>query len=617
MVQLCFVLDLRTLAPPLLGDLKQSLLQLANFYAISNSSLSSRKSDTLSDKIGLCYVVKNRLSSSDELMIAYRPVGNFNLRDFHHAVNNLPSDAFLPDIDTVSDVMISDVLSERVLYSWQGKDIERKVIVITSILPEDVNFVMQKSLTDAADRCVSVDFAVFQPKSSHLIDSRENINNFRRSISHLDNCSVQTYITDFRSFNGLVKRWLQVLKDDMDKPLLARLIFKDDLLDSVNHIFCNLLPPVNPITNSISQCQTCRCHGIPLDDAGKKLNMFSCSVTGSNLETCDVNENSVCLGGKTILFLPSFHNSLKLLPIYSPINVTVTERINLASLDEVFQGLSSILHSMDQGLICSSNCDLETMTEAPYHCYYILQPSDNGPMLMRRIAGAEEVKQSPDYPLIDPSVNKDVENSVQACLLKIDLTDYDPLLHERGFHQKLNVLVKESLKLGSVFPKMDGAFSELSSTRQPSSEVIGRAESATNVIGVDEGTLSMDITDQDDRTMAYITEEWKQLVVSEEPKLYSPSCIPKAKLDQSSISPRNGIRQLDKETSRILERLEVPRPSKGKKASPVSNESCMKNIAVPTKKPLIPFLPTQNTEQVIVGSQLMKPNFQRQKRKQR
>jgi len=42
--------------------------------------------------------------------------------------------------------MISDVLSERVLYSWQGKDIERKVIVLTSILPEDVNSVMQKSL---------------------------------------------------------------------------------------------------------------------------------------------------------------------------------------------------------------------------------------------------------------------------------------------------------------------------------------------------------------------------------------------------------------------------------------------------------------------------------------
>ncbi|XP_058731894.1 uncharacterized protein LOC131603557 [Vicia villosa] len=650
MVQLCFVLDLRSLAPPLLGDLKQSLLQLANFYAISSSSSSARKSATLSDRIGLCYVVRNRLTSSDELMIAYRPVGNFNLRDFHHAVNSLPSDAFLFDMDNVSDVMISDVLSERVLYSWQGKNIERKVIVITSILPEDVDSVMQKSLMDAADKCVSVDFAVFQPKSSHLIDSRENINNFRRCISHLDNCSVQTYIADFRSFNGLVKRWLQLLKDDMDKPLLARLIFKDKLLDSVNHIFCNLLPPVNPITNGFSQCQTCRCHGIPLGDAEKKLNMFSCPVTGSNLETSDVNENSVRVGEKTILFLPSFHNSLKLLPVCSPINVTVNERINLASLDEglimgasfvvtespyhlietnsddtdqsdtnaqLFQGLSSVLHSMDQGLICSSNCDLETMTEAPYHCYYILQPSDNGPMLMRRLAGAEEVKQAPDNRLIDPSVNKGVENSVQACLLKIDVTVYDPLLHERGFHQKLNVLVKESLQLGSVFPKKDGAFCELSSSQQPLSEVNGRAQSANNVVIVDYETLSTDIADQDDRTMACITEEWKQLVVSEEPKLHSPSCMPKAKLDQSSIAPRNGNRQLDKETSRILERLEVPRPLKGKKASPVLNESCVKNKTVPTKKPLIPFQPTQNTEQVIVGSQLLKPNFQRQKRKQR
>ncbi|XP_058755330.1 uncharacterized protein LOC131628512 [Vicia villosa] len=61
-------------------------------------------------------------------MIAYRPMEIFNLRDFHHAVKRLPSDAFLFDMDNVSDVTISDVLSERVLYSWQGKDIKRKVI---------------------------------------------------------------------------------------------------------------------------------------------------------------------------------------------------------------------------------------------------------------------------------------------------------------------------------------------------------------------------------------------------------------------------------------------------------------------------------------------------------
>ncbi|KAK7318362.1 hypothetical protein RJT34_03061 [Clitoria ternatea] len=651
MVQLCFFLDLRSLAPPLLRDLKQSLLQLANFYAISSSSSSfGRKSTTLGDKIGLCYVFRNRLSSSDELVIAYNPIGNFNLRDFHHSVSNLPSDAFLSDIDNISDLMISNVLSERVLYSWQGKDIERKVIVITSTLPQDVNSIEQKSLMDAADKCVSVDFAVFQQKSSHLTDTRENINSFRRCISHFDNCSVQTYIPDFRVFHSLVKRWMQVLNDDVEEPLLARLIFKDDLFDSVNHIFCNLFAPVNPITNSFSQCQTCRCHGIPLEDADKNSNRLFCRVTGCNLETCDVIENAVRVGEKTILFLPSFYNFPKPLQSTSPINMSVTERINLASLDEgliigasfvvipssyhviettlddadqsdvnakLFQGLSSVLHSMDQGLVCSSSCDLETMAEAPYHCYYILQPSASGPMLMRRLAGAEEVLRVPNNRLVDSSVNKEIEDSVQACLLKIDLADYDPLLHERGIHQKLNSLVKESLQFGSVCSKLEGEFSEISSSQQPTLEGIGKAEPTTGVTVMNKETLSIDIMDQDDKTMACITEEWKQLVVNEDPKLHPPSCMPKAKLGQSSVSPRDCKKQIEMETSRILERLEVPRPLKEKTTSPVSNESCMKITSVLTKKPLIPFQPTQGPEQVFVGSQLLKPNFQRQKRKQR
>lgn len=35
----------------------------------------------------------------DQLKVAYSPRGNFNLRDFHHAVNNLPTDAFSPEFD--------------------------------------------------------------------------------------------------------------------------------------------------------------------------------------------------------------------------------------------------------------------------------------------------------------------------------------------------------------------------------------------------------------------------------------------------------------------------------------------------------------------------------------
>ncbi|OIW00223.1 hypothetical protein TanjilG_27474 [Lupinus angustifolius] len=561
MVQVCFVLDLRSLAPPLLRDLKKSLFQLANFYAVSTSTLSDGKSAALADKIGLCYIFKNRLSSSDELKIAYTPTASFNLRDFHHAVNNLPSDAFLPHTDNSSDAMISNVLSDQVLYSWQGKDIEKRVIFITSNLPEDVDSIMTKTL--------------------------------------------------------------MVLKDDMEEPLLARFTLKDNLLDSVDHIFCNLFALVNPITNSFSHCQTCRCHGMPLRDVDKNFNRVSCPATGCNLEARDVIENSVRLEEKTVLFLSSAHKSLKPLKVASPIDMTVTARINLASLDEgLIMGAPFIVIPSPNHVIQSTSDDVDqsdvnsqqTIAKALYRCYYILQSSDNGPMLLKRLAGAE-VLRVPDNHLVDSSVSKEIENSVQACLLKIDLTDYDPLLHECGFHQKINSLVKESLQLGSISPKLNTEFSELSPSPKPSPKVIRKARSATDVIVVDEETMPLNITDQDEKTMACITEEWKQLVVNEDHKINSPSSMSKPNLTLSIVSPRNENRQVDRETSKILERLEVPRSLKAKAASPVFNESCMKNTSLPTKKPLIPFQATQGTEQSSLGSQLIKPSFHRQRRK--
>lgn len=97
MVLVCFLLDLRSLSPPLLRDIKQSLLQMANFYTISSNW--RNKLDSLRDRIGLCYVIKNRISSSDELKVAYGPRGDYSLRDFHHAVNSLPTDSFSPVIN--------------------------------------------------------------------------------------------------------------------------------------------------------------------------------------------------------------------------------------------------------------------------------------------------------------------------------------------------------------------------------------------------------------------------------------------------------------------------------------------------------------------------------------
>ena len=168
-----------------------------------------------------------------------------------------------------------------------------------------------------------------------------------------------------------------------------------------------------------------------------------------------------------------------------------------------------------------------------------------------------------------------------------------------------------------IVPKQGSSFPEQSSSQQPFLEVIGigQAESAIGVKIENEEAQRGDLTAQEDRSIASITEEWEQLIVNEDTKMYSPSCMPKAKLDQSRVSSLpDGSKQLDRETTKILERLEVPRPLKTMVVSPISTGSCVTNVRAPTKKPLIPFHPTPATEQVI-GSQLMKPNFHRQKRK--
>ncbi|KAM3001863.1 hypothetical protein FF2_038099 [Malus domestica] len=653
MVELCFVLDLRSLPPPFLRDLKQSLLQLANLYAISSPAPWGR-SESLRDRIGLCYVFQNPISLSDEMKIIYTPSpsGNFNLRDFHHAVNNLPAHGFWPQIDDLG-VKLSSVLNDQVLYHWGGKDIMRKVIVITSCLPRDVDFVMLKTLTAAAEKCVSVDFVLFEQRSSHLSNTKENFNNFQTCISDLDNCSFQAYLPDVKVLHGLVNRWLQDLKDDVEEPLQARFNFKNNLVGSVKQISCNLYISVNPIIDGFYPCQTCRCHGISLEDAVRnRSEELSCPVTGCNLGRCDVIENSVKVGVKTILLLPSFPSSMKLKRASLPIDFNVIERTNMGSLSEgvimgasyvvipstfheietspdeidqselntqLFRGICSALHSMDQCLLCSSNCNVESMTEGTLHCYYILQPSGNGPMLLRRIAGSEEVLHIPNLNQLttSSSVRKEIENSINESLSKIDVRDYNPMLHERGFHQNLNLLVKESLQLGSIAPGFEEQTYEPNATEPKLPEVAAQSNSTIDLPIIRNEASHCDPTAIEDKASACITEEWEKLIVNDVSELHSPVCTYKPKLDQSVLSPPDGNRQLDAKTSRILERLEVPRQFKRESVSPIltNNAGGTKNPIVEVKRPFIPSQPISAPNQPITGSQLMKPNFQRLKRK--
>ncbi|CAN6470484.1 unnamed protein product [Victoria cruziana] len=244
MTFLCFLLDLRGLPPPLLRDVRQSLLQLANLYAISSPGCGSR-SQAPGDPIALCCIQRNRSSGIDELEIAYSPRGQFDLRDFHLAVSSLPEDCFLSDLDA-------------------------------STIPE------------AEDDWV---------------------------------------------FSGFVKSWLQELKGDIEEPLKATFYFKNKIIDSGNHLSCNLFATAAHMVDGFVPCQTCRCHGLPAGSAAVRPNI-SCLVTNQELASSELSDTGLKVGEQTILHLPSFQSYSEPQRVHGQITFNVVERTSLFSLSE-------------------------------------------------------------------------------------------------------------------------------------------------------------------------------------------------------------------------------------------------------------------------------------------
>lgn len=118
-----------------------------------------------------------------------------------------------------------------------------------------------------------------------------------------------------------------------------------------------------------------------------------------------------------------------------------------------------------------------------------------------------------------------------------------------------------------------------------------------------------------DGTESGVAETWEKLVTHEFPET-CPVYVSKDKLDGFSLSLSYGNRPLAAKTSRILERLEAPR-QRSKATSPNTLTIGLIDPNAPTKKPPIPLVPVLTRDQGFTGtqSQLMKPNFNKHKRK--
>ena len=120
---------------------------------------------------------------------------------------------------------------------------------------------------------------------------------------------------------------------------------------------------------------------------------------------------------------------------------------------------------------------------------------------------------------------------------------------------------------------------------------------------------------QENEANSYIEEEWERLIVTELPQIHSPIQVSKPKLDHPLPSPSQSNRKIDEKTSKILERLEIPRQLKKKAVSPKTPGIGTSQTCMLTKKPLIPYGPSRADDQSTLASQPIKPNFQKLKRK--
>lgn len=167
----------------------------------------------------------------------------------------------------------------------------------------------------------------------------------------------------------------------------------------------------------------------------------------------------------------------------------------------------------------------------------------------------------------------------------------------------------------SILPKQNETTSELNSNQRDSSEVILQSNCLTDTVVVEDDSPLFNLTAKEDKSTSSVAEEWEQLVVNGAPEIFSSPCFSKPKTDILVLSSPVSSKELEIRTSRILERLEVPRKLKTKVTSPIVTGSIL-TTCLPTKRPLIPFQqPSQATDQSLTSSQLLRPNFQRIKRK--
>jgi hypothetical protein len=109
---------------------------------------------------------------------------------------------------------------------------------------------------DAAEQCITVEFVLLETGAAFVCDGvSENSNGFIDTICDLENCVVRRYSPETQVLHGLVKRWLEELKDDKEEALQAVFVFRVPIISTVNQISCSMYASANHIIDGFPSCQ--------------------------------------------------------------------------------------------------------------------------------------------------------------------------------------------------------------------------------------------------------------------------------------------------------------------------------------------------------------------------
>ncbi|CAI5498216.1 unnamed protein product [Closterium sp. Naga37s-1] len=157
-----------------------------------------------------------------------------------------------------------------------------------------------------------------------------------------------------------------------------------------------------------------------------------------------------------------------------------TELSEMERNEHAFAALCRSLNQHDNGLLCSSLVNADTRMDVSFPCYYLLLPTEAGSLLLRRVASAEELLPLPPRPVSNHGEEDEEKGEVVAAAVDLALSQleeeaFNPVEVERGCHQRLQWLLKESLYFQPIPPGRQGSnlhsvsHGSRSSSRSPSS----------------------------------------------------------------------------------------------------------------------------------------------------